>query len=66
MKTRSKESLHLSDVLKELKASEFKDNHLAAYKVKYLIYIKTIFEWTDKIKLTLLGLYGYSLKKKKS
>lgn len=34
MKTRSKESLHLSDVLKELKPSEFKDNHLAAYKVR--------------------------------
>jgi len=34
MKTRSKESLHLSDVLKLLKPSEFKDNHLAAYKVR--------------------------------
>ncbi|KAL4225951.1 prolactin receptor [Mactra antiquata] len=40
MKTRSKESLHLSDVLKDLKASEFKDNHLAAYKNVH---------WTDLI-----------------
>ncbi|XP_060606668.1 uncharacterized protein LOC132758973 isoform X3 [Ruditapes philippinarum] len=43
MKTRSKESLHLSDVLKELKASEFKDNHLAAYKSIH---------WTDLIAST--------------
>ncbi|XP_052781777.1 uncharacterized protein LOC128218214 isoform X3 [Mya arenaria] len=40
MKARSKESLHLSDVLKELKPSEFKDNHLAAYKNVH---------WTDLI-----------------
>ncbi|KAK3756078.1 hypothetical protein RRG08_066825 [Elysia crispata] len=34
MKTRSKESLtKLDEILKRLKPSEFKDNHLAAYKV---------------------------------
>ena len=34
MKTRSKESLtRLGDVLQKMKPSEFKDNHLAAYKV---------------------------------
>lgn len=43
MKSRSKESLHLSDVLKNLKASEFKDNHLAAYKNVH---------WTDLIAST--------------
>ncbi|XP_053377181.1 uncharacterized protein LOC123530509 isoform X3 [Mercenaria mercenaria] len=43
MKTRSKESLHLNDVLKELKPSEFKDNHLAAYKNVH---------WTDLIAST--------------
>ncbi|XP_052283759.1 uncharacterized protein LOC127880500 isoform X3 [Dreissena polymorpha] len=43
MKTRSKESLHLCDVLKELKPSEFKDNYLAAYKNVH---------WTDLIAST--------------
>lgn len=34
MRTRSKESLpHIEDVLAKLRPSEFKDNHLAAYKV---------------------------------
>lgn len=38
MKTRSKESLtKLGDILKRLKPSEFKDNHLAAYKVTSIV-----------------------------
>ncbi|KAK3595624.1 hypothetical protein CHS0354_009588 [Potamilus streckersoni] len=41
MKTRSKESLtHLGDVLAKLKPSEFKDNHLAGYKLLH---------WSDLI-----------------
>ena len=42
MKTRSKENLtRLDDILRRLKPSEFKDNHLAAYKVKLPRSVKT-------------------------
>lgn len=37
MKTKSKESLpRLEDILSQITPSEFKDNHLSAYKVRYL------------------------------
>ena len=46
MKTRSKESLsHLGDILTKMKPSEFKDNHLAAYKVGYHIRLHTCTTW---------------------
>ena len=36
MKTRSKESLpRLEDILSQITPSEFKDNHLTAYKVSH-------------------------------
>ncbi|KAK7484305.1 hypothetical protein BaRGS_00024430 [Batillaria attramentaria] len=44
MKTRSKENLtRLDDILRRLKPSEFKDNHLAAYKIVH---------WSDLITST--------------
>ncbi|XP_064606185.1 uncharacterized protein LOC135471069 [Liolophura sinensis] len=44
MKTKSKESLtHLEDILAHMKVSEFKDNHLAAYKTTH---------WSDLIAST--------------
>ncbi|KAL8577241.1 hypothetical protein ACOMHN_034267 [Nucella lapillus] len=44
MKTRSKENLsRLDDILRRLKPSEFKDNHLAAYKIVH---------WSDLIAST--------------
>ena len=47
MKTRSKENLtRLDDILRRLKPSEFKDNHLAAYKVS-ISYVQLTPKKTD-------------------